>query len=179
MTALVRFARTHSDDDEYVCTKFGPYPGASAYLAQLVEELRDGGFDKTHLITLSFAQMGGDTALGVDKDVYILYARVPTLEGETAVKLAQRLQEAYDEGGAAGWFQVVGLDPSPDEWLAVVTDEDGDRIDSQTFSGEYSIDHVRDQAYAYFETMGTAKSGHNVRFYPIGPERVDLAIGTA
>lgn len=179
-TALVRVARTHSDDDEIVCSKYGPYPGAQAYLEQWKAELADGEFIKPERITLLFAQMGGSVDLGIDPDYYILYCRVPAPFGETAVQTAARIQKAYDDGGASGWFQVIEpAEQAPDEWLAVVTDEDGNRIDSQTYSGEYAIDHIRDQAYAYFETMGTARAGHNVRFHPIKAELVDLAIGTA
>lgn len=65
---------------------------------------------------------------------------------------------------------------APDEWLAVVTDEDGNRIDSETFGGDYSIEVIREKAAQHF---GDLPAGHNLRFYPIGPERVDLAIGFA
>lgn len=63
---------------------------------------------------------------------------------------------------------------TPDDWFVVVTDEDGNRVDSETFGGDYSIEHIREMAGNHF---GDLPAGHNCRFYPVGPERVDLAFG--
>lgn len=63
---------------------------------------------------------------------------------------------------------------APEEWLVVITDEDGNRVDSETFGGDYSIEQIREVAGNHF---GDLPAGHNCRFYPVGPERVDLAFG--
>jgi len=63
---------------------------------------------------------------------------------------------------------------APEEWFVVITDEDGNRVDSETFGGDYSIEHIREVAGKHF---GDLPAGHNCRFYPVGPERVDLAFG--
>ena len=65
---------------------------------------------------------------------------------------------------------------APDEWLVAVTDEDGNRILSETFGGDYSVEQIRETAARHF---GDLPAGHNCRFYPIAPERVDLAFGFA
>ena len=98
---LVRFERSHADDDEIVANKFGPYPGAEAYLNQLERELSDGGFGR--MMSLVHSDMA---TLGC-ADMYRLYVRVDCPDQETSEQLAQNLQQAYDDGGAAGWFQVI------------------------------------------------------------------------
>lgn len=82
----------------------------------------------------------------------------------------------YDEGDMLDALNTILEGEPPTEWLAVVTDEDGDRIDSETFGGDYSIEHIRETAMNHF---GDLPAGNNLRFYPIAPERVDLAIGFA
>ena len=64
---------------------------------------------------------------------------------------------------------------SPDEWLVVLTDADGDRTDSEVFSGEYDIETIRERAISLWRP----EKGYTMRFHPIGPERMDLALGFA
>ncbi len=102
MRALVRFERSHADDDEIVGFKYGPYPGQEAYFEQLRLELEEGGFDR------NMALVFGEMSTG-DGDTYRFYVRMDAMPRETAVQLAQALQLAYDGGGAAGSFQVIEI----------------------------------------------------------------------
>ncbi len=65
---------------------------------------------------------------------------------------------------------------APDHWLAVVTDENGNRVNSALIEGDNSTDSLRKRAGEHF---GDLPAGHNCRFHPIGPDRVDLAFGFA
>lgn len=106
MTAkLVRFIRSHADDDEHVAMRFGPYPGVEAYFQQLRDELEEGSLVCSDNLELVYGEM---RIAGInDKDAYALYVRVPSFDAETPRELANRIQDAYDEGAASGWFQVI------------------------------------------------------------------------
>lgn len=65
---------------------------------------------------------------------------------------------------------------APDHWLAVVTDENGNRVNSALIEGDNSTDSLRARAGEHF---GDLPAGHSCRFYPVGPDRVDLAFGFA
>ncbi len=102
---LIRFTRQHSDDNEIVAAKYGPYPGSVAYFSQLVAELDEGGLQDSDKAYLVF----GELAIpAVDNDLYFLYLEIPALPNETPEALAKRLQLAYDDGSVAGWFQIIG-----------------------------------------------------------------------
>jgi hypothetical protein len=89
---------------------------------------------------------------------------------------AERLANEFDRMWLADRESPHGLLPAgPDEWLVAVTDPDGDRILSETFGGDYSLEQIREQALRHFNPP----PGHTLRFYPIGEERVDLALGIA
>jgi len=104
-TMLVRFLRSHTEDDQHVAMRFGPYPGVEAYFEQLRLELEDGDLACTDDLVLVYGELriiGEHTG-----DAYALYVRVPSYATETARELASRIQEAYDFGGASGWFQII------------------------------------------------------------------------
>lgn len=65
---------------------------------------------------------------------------------------------------------------APTLWLAVVTDEDGNRVNSVLLEGDNSTDSLRQRAGEHF---GDLPAGHNCRFAPVGPDRADLAFGFA
>lgn len=108
MRALIEFTRTHSDDDEYVYGKYGPYPGTEAFAKQLLAELADGGVhtEDAELVTETFRE----NSVGLDKDHYVLHIWLPVGDLKTREEVGSYLQQrGYDEGGAAGWFQVIAL----------------------------------------------------------------------
>lgn len=65
---------------------------------------------------------------------------------------------------------------APDHWLSVVTNEDGKWVNSVLLEGDNSTDSLRKRAGEYW---GDLPAGHNCRFYPVGPDRADLAFGFA
>ena len=104
-TKLVRFLRSHDDDDEYVALKHGPYAGAEAYFEQLLDEFADGNWSNRESLSLVYSEM---RIHGIDdSDKYALYVRFPSEPTESAKELAERIQTAYDDGAIAGWFQII------------------------------------------------------------------------
>ena len=92
-------------------------------------------------------------------------------DDESAETTIENFQHACGEA-----MTILRALDTPGEWLATVEDEDGDRILSEVFGGDYSLDQIRLNAMRHF---GDLPAGHNLRFYPIGPERVDMARGFA
>lgn len=104
-TKLVRFIRSHDDDDDCVALRHGPYAGIEAYFSQFVDEMSDGNFPDLDKLQLVYGEMrieGTD-----DCDKYSLYVRFPSAPDETPQQLASRIQDAYDDGAVAGWFQII------------------------------------------------------------------------
>lgn len=64
---------------------------------------------------------------------------------------------------------------TPNEWLVTLEDPNGNRTDSEVYSGEWPVEHIREEVL----TMWNPPRGYTIRFYPIGEERVDLATGIA
>lgn len=106
-TMLVRFCRSHGDDDDHVKTRFGSLTPEN-YLQQLRDELDEGGFPVVEEITLIHFE---GTGSGVDRvthaEEYLIYTRIPVRDNETPKELASRIQAAYDEGAVAGFFQII------------------------------------------------------------------------
>ena len=102
--ALVRFTRSHTDDDELVFAKAGPYCAYEPFFDQLKAEFES--FEGADQITLTHADL--HPFFG-DGDAYLLYCMVPTVNDETAIQLAARLQNAYDDDAIAGEFQIIWL----------------------------------------------------------------------
>ena len=105
LDTLVRFERSHDDDDDLVQGKYGPYPGAEAYFEQLRLELVESGFDRP--LRLVHADMGNKYC----SDVYTLYARTDS-NGLAPPQLAAEMQRAYDTSGVAGFFQIIEQEAS-------------------------------------------------------------------
>jgi len=100
LDTLVRFERSHCDDDDLVQGKYGPYPGADAYFEQLRLELEEGDFCRE--MRLVHAEMGNKYC----SDAYTLYVRVDSGGLERAA-LGAKFQEVYDAVGVAGFFQII------------------------------------------------------------------------
>jgi hypothetical protein len=104
-TKLVRFIRSHEDDDDYVASRYGPYSGSEGYFGQLLDEFADGNFADRDKLTLVYSEMRIHGTDDVDK--YALYVRFPSEPSETPKQLAERIQTAFDDGAIAGWFQII------------------------------------------------------------------------
>ena len=100
LDTLVRFERSHDDDDELVQGKYGPYPGGEAYFEQLRLELVEAGFDRPLLF------VHADMATHHCSDTYLLYVRTDS-NGLAPPQLAAEIQRVYDEEGVAGFFQII------------------------------------------------------------------------
>ena len=106
-TMLVRFCRSHGDDDDHVLTRFGSLTPEN-YLQQLRDELDEGGFPAVEEITLvPFEGTGSAVDRITDADEYLIYARIPVRDNESHQELASRIQSAYDLGAAAGFYQII------------------------------------------------------------------------
>lgn len=108
ITRLVRFARSHADDDDHVTVRTSGKPEAEHYMAQLVAELEEGSLHRANECALKYAELTPEIP-GLSADTYLLYVAVPVAyPAERAEDMAKRIQEAYDEGAASGWFQIIG-----------------------------------------------------------------------
>lgn len=103
--ALVRFTRSHSDDDELVFSKAGPYCDVEPFFKQMKAEFES--LFNADQMTLTLGELN---PLCSDGDSYRLYCMIHAAWNETAAQLADRLQKAYDDDGVAGWFQIIWLE---------------------------------------------------------------------
>jgi hypothetical protein len=109
--AIIRFSRSHADDDEIVQSNSIGHPDEVDYYAQLAGELNEAGISTEGCTLLHYDDGKGvsSTDIGIDNDTYLLYVMGPT-RCETREQLAKFLQHrAYEMGGMAGFFQIIAI----------------------------------------------------------------------